>query len=185
MVAKPELKFIVLNDVESVLAAKGTMILVALNLFCLGYCRLFCRPEAVFWVDGVVGKWFLQLKGVKVEKVPGVELLEQAMSSGLIDRITIFGSCSDEFRDLCNKRRIKIVYEQQLLDFDLNNFVLPKDATLAKVVIIALPSPKQELLAFEISQKLKSLFFQICERKKSNVCFLFFESLQQNQILIF
>jgi N-acetylglucosaminyldiphosphoundecaprenol N-acetyl-beta-D-mannosaminyltransferase len=104
-------------------------------------------------VDGIVGKWFLQLKGVKVEKVPGVQLLEQAMSSGLIDEITIFGSCSDEFRDLCNKRRIKIVYERQLLDFDLNNFVLPKDAALAKVVIIALPSPKQELLAFEISQK--------------------------------
>ena len=153
MGSAPNLKFVVYEDVSVVLKDRCTSIVIALNLFSLGFCRNFSKPNVVFWVDGIFGKWFLHLKGFSLEKTPGVDVLEGLISSGLIKEVSIFGSCSADFRFLCKENGINIVYENSMLAVDLNTMILDPKAVFTDVVIITLPSPKQEFLAFQIAER--------------------------------
>lgn len=153
MGSAPNLKFEVYEDVSVVLKDRCTRIVIALNLFSLGFCHKFSKPNVVFWVDGIFGKWFLHLKGFSLEKTPGVEVLEGVISSGLIKEVSIFGSYSADFRFFCEKNGINIKYENPMLAVDLNTMTLDPKAVFTDVVIITLPSPKQEFLAFKIAEK--------------------------------
>lgn len=146
------LKIVVHENVTSIFNDRGARIVVALNLFSLGFCRNLLQPNVVFWVDGIFGKWFLHLRGVVVKKTQGVELLEEVICSDLVKEISIFGSCSDEFRAFCAAFDTSIIYHDPLIAVDISDIVIEKEAVFAKVVIITLPSPKQELLAFRIAQ---------------------------------
>jgi hypothetical protein len=125
-------------------------IFVALNLYYLGIIINKNLPHGLFtfWCDGIFGKLFLFIKGITTNKYRGVDLTKDLLNLYRNKKIVILGSVDLEE---ISKFNINIVYNNKLLNFDINNYELSSNKIdQCDAIFITLPSPMQEELASKI-----------------------------------
>ncbi len=150
----------VCNNIEHFLEHGHSSVFVALNLFSLANIKSFERPCTTFWVDGVVGEYFLKLKRLHgVQRSPGIFMLYQAISSSKIRKIIMLGSAGAGFSDFCSRHDVAIIQHEHLYNFDGVSDVQLMDTSCVDLVVLSLPSPKQETLAFKLVKAYPGLKF--------------------------
>ena len=141
---------------------QSSRVFIALNLFSLSKIRDFEQPCAAFWVDGIVGAWFLSLKlQSTIDRNSGVLILEQLIRTRSIKKTIILGSFGKKFETFCKQNNIQVVEHHELKNYHENSAIQLKNSDQCDLVIISLPSPKQEMLAFRLSNAYPALKF-IC-----------------------
>lgn len=130
------------------------IVLCALNLFMLGYLRhcpnLFA--EAFFWCDGVLGVIFARIKGIRLAKNRGAVLTGSLLQYWSGNPVTVLGSMSHDGRLVLEGAGLQVEDHHSLPSFDVANKDLLIPTIRSKVVLITLPSPKQELLALDLAK---------------------------------
>ena len=136
---------------------KKNFILSALNLAYLGYYaknNLTYRDDLYHWPDGIYSKSILKT----VKKIPGRNLFN-FFKKIKFKEIIILGEANIKSINFCKKNFTKNVSQVKLpygnIDIILkkiNNFKIHKN----QLILITLPTPKQEQLAFEISKNSKN-----------------------------
>jgi hypothetical protein len=129
------------------------VILSALNLFMLGFLRQ--HPEfpnsAVFWCDGLMGELYMKLKGCSTKRLRGVEMLKAALVGNKGRSACILGSCSDSARKALAQRGIELTQHYTLDSLNLDTFDCSSMSLSSDLVLVTLPSPKQELLSLRLA----------------------------------
>ncbi len=120
---------------------KENKVYVALNLMTLANLKLFHTPNNIYWIDGLLGKYYCLAYGIKVKKHPGRDFLQEVFSSynqGLV----LFGNkSSNEIIDGYFKLHFPLEkFNEEILSIDLSQI-------RNEVIIISLPSPLQEKLS--------------------------------------
>lgn len=149
------IKIISSDNAEQILVNRRGhgMILSALNLFMLGFLKQHrdFPQHAVFWCDGLMGELYILLKGGATKRMRGVEMLKVTLAANKGRSVSILGSCSEEAKAELSARQIHISDHNSLELFNLDIFDCNKITLSSDVVIITLPSPKQELLAIRLA----------------------------------
>jgi glycosyltransferase involved in cell wall biosynthesis len=134
-------------------------ILSGMNLAFLGYYvkkSVYPMKNLYHWPDGIWAK-----RHIKVEKLPGRNLLNQIkFSKKNINKILVLGNLSKKsFNFLKNKFKIKIINKK--LPYGSIETIQKKIIKFDKktLVLITLPTPKQEQLAYNLAKKNK--FYKI------------------------
>ncbi len=129
------------------------MILSALNLFMLGFLKDHSRfpKHTLFWCDGLMGSMYLRAKGVKIEQLRGVEMLKAILEAHKGKNVNVLGSCSENAFTRLKYMNLVVSRHFSLDAFDLESFEAASLVLNSEVVIITLPSPKQELLAMKLA----------------------------------
>ena len=138
---------ITLNFIRSYddLSDKTEYNLVALNLMTLSNIRLFHDSRNIYWVDGIVGRYFLKIKGFNCRKYPGRELLKDFLKSET--QFDVIGSIPERF-DM--RKSIKFHHELSRYREDIETLYLQH---LGHVPIVCtLPSPLQEDFALRLNR---------------------------------
>lgn len=127
---------------------------IALNLMTLAHFEDFNHHKNVYWVDGMLGRFYIFLKtGRWLKKQPGVHFLRNLLSLDLVKHVSILGSSQHRFWEICKLNNIEIVSHDSLEAFDLARCGEVDLNVLSNYVIISLPAPKQELLAHYVSDR--------------------------------
>jgi exopolysaccharide biosynthesis WecB/TagA/CpsF family protein len=158
---KKKLQFRVLTNINK-LSHFNNYILVALNLAYLGFWVKFKglhTDKIIFWPDGIFAKIF----NSHLQKIPGREILDSIKINKHINKIYILGKKLKKNTDYLKKKFNKTIIKNINLPFDtwqnLYNS-LPKHikTNLKKdeILIIALPTPKQEWLALKLANNNKN-----------------------------
>lgn len=139
------------------LSARGDegLILSALNIFMLGHLRKNrdFPTHSYFWCDGIFGIVFSRLNGHRVSKLRGAMLTQRLLEYHRGDSICVLGSLSDGARSLLTDREVVIARHYPLPECEVEELsVLPIELD-TKAVLITLPSPKQELVALNLSER--------------------------------
>ena len=131
------------------------LVLSALNLFMLGFLRN--HPEfpkdAVFWCDGLMGKLYIKLKGCLTKRIRGVEMLKAVLVANKGRSACVLGSCSDSTRKALTHRGVEVAQHYSLDSLNLDTFDFSSISPSSDFVLIALPSPKQELLSMKLAKQ--------------------------------
>ena len=153
--------FKIIENVNS-LIIKKRFILSGLNLAYLGYFginKLNLNYDLYHWIDGIWAK-----KHINLDKKPGRQILNELVLPKQIKRITVIGNMTDKSKKyLIKKFKLKIEHvklpylEIEELIRKKINIINPSET----LILITLPTPKQEQFADFLSQKLKS-FKIIC-----------------------
>ncbi|MDA8629720.1 WecB/TagA/CpsF family glycosyltransferase [Bacteroidia bacterium] len=122
-------------------------IYVALNLMTLANLEKFHNERNVYWLDGVFGVLFCNLKGLKgVKKNPGRNVLSDLLNQFDKD-LLLFGNLSGN-PELDS--RFKCISELQDFANEIDDIQV-SDIT-DKIIVISLPSPLQEELAHKLDE---------------------------------
>ena len=138
---------------------KKNIILSALNLAFLGYYakgEIKLKKEFVLWPDGYFASEF----GKNIEKIPGRELLQNIKLNKTINKIIVFGNMSIKGKE----------YLKNKFNLEIEHIILPYGNILQfkkyipklngdELILITLPTPKQEIMANLISEK--NIYFKI------------------------
>ena len=143
--------FKILNNTNKI-PFKDNFILSGMNLAFLGYFankELYTKNSLYHWPDGI---WIKN--HININKVPGRELLKKINLSKNIKRIFVLGNISKKSFQFLNKK-FKLPIFHQNLPFGNINKILKQKIEIKKddLVLITLPTPKQEKLALHLSKK--------------------------------
>jgi exopolysaccharide biosynthesis WecB/TagA/CpsF family protein len=146
--------FIIYKNINKVLK-KNKFILSAMNLAFLGsYIK---NPELKFphiyhWPDGISAK----LLEREIKKIPGREILNNLNINKIIKRIVVIGNLSNlSKKKLFLKYNIKIInHKVPYADFKTIFKSIKLKFYSSDLILITLPTPKQELVAIELAKKM-------------------------------
>jgi len=156
----PKIKLIVNLEEEFF---KSNFILSGLNLAFLGYLgvgKINLNKDLYNWPDGIFyRKFFKDYKNVR--KVSGKKLLSNLVIPEFIKNIYVLGNLSDYSKIFLEKKFNKKIKHINLpfLGIDELYKLCPTNFEYNDLVIITLPTPKQEYLAFKIRENNK--FYKI------------------------
>ncbi len=130
------------------------LILCALNLFMLGYIKRHSHliGSAVFWCDGIMGSIFCYVHGKYLNKYRGVSVVKDLVLAHRDSSVSILGSADPLIKSYFFTNRVEVREHIQLENFEISKFDILSLNLDAKYVFITLPSPKQEELAFALSE---------------------------------
>ena len=136
------------------------MILSALNLAFLGFYAkgdIKIKKEYILWPDGYFASQFDK----NIKKIPGRDLLKEIQLDEKIKKIIVFGNMSKNGKEYL-KKKFKVVIEHINLPYgnisDFEKYIPKLDKS--DLVLITLPTPKQEMFANLIADK--NIFFKVC-----------------------
>jgi glycosyltransferase involved in cell wall biosynthesis len=147
--------FILLTNLKKLFyIKKNGFILSALNLAFLGYYEkglIKNNNYLVNWPDGVFSKYL----NFNIKKIPGRKILDQIKIPKNITRFVILGNLHDKSKKFLERKYHKNIHNIPLIyDNALNIFKKLKYKYSQKdLVLITLPTPKQEELASLILKK--------------------------------
>ena len=133
---------------------KKNFVFCALNLAYVSYKlngKIKKIKNVFLWCDGIFAKLFVNSK-----KIPGSKILNYFIKNKYINQIVVIGSSSkNQKKYLINKfkLKVKIINLPNIRFDDLKNFV-PK-LSKSSLILITLPTPKQEEFARQIIKKNK------------------------------
>ena len=139
---------------------KKNFILSGMNLAFLGYYSkkvVFPLKYLYHWPDGIFIKNILDIK-----KIPGRDILKKIKLKKNFKSIKVIGNISNESKLYLGKL-FNLKINQEKLPYAPVNELLKKNIVLKKkeIVLITLPTPKQEQLAFKLAKTNKD-FKIIC-----------------------
>jgi UDP-N-acetyl-D-mannosaminuronic acid transferase (WecB/TagA/CpsF family) len=123
------------RDIES------KQIYVALNLMTLSNIKSFHNSRNIYWIDGLLGKYYCLFYGIKLNKYPGRKFLAEVLSINSNDLVLMGNKSNNENID----KRFKNHYPFSNFKEEINNFNLKSIKN--EIIIISLPSPLQEKLS--------------------------------------
>ena len=138
---------------------KKNIILSALNLAFLGFYAkgdIKLKKEYVLWPDG----YFASKFDKDVKKIPGRDLIQNIKLDETIKKIIVFGNMTSKGKEYL-KNKFKVEIEHINLPYgNIFNFTkyIPK-LRGSEIVLITLPTPKQEMMANLIADK--NMYFKI------------------------
>ena len=151
--------FKILNSIGN-FDLKKNFILSGMNLAFLGYYSkrdVLPQKNLYHWPDGVFTKKIINLK-----KIPGRELLNKIRLSNNIKSIKIIGNITSHSKKFLRKKFKLSINHIQLPYAPLKELVKKKIVVKnSEIILITLPTPKQEQLAFSIAKRNKN-FKIIC-----------------------
>jgi len=155
--AKPNYKDLKgLKDINKLISTKKKFILSAFNLSCYAYIfqnQINLSKDIYFWQDGTFSKFFFK----KFKKVPGRKLIANLKISKNIESIFVIGNLTSRSRFFL-ERKYKVPIKHKELPFGNIKKILrhtPKTHS-SDLILITLPTPKQEILANYILKKNKN-----------------------------
>jgi N-acetylglucosaminyldiphosphoundecaprenol N-acetyl-beta-D-mannosaminyltransferase len=155
--AKPNYKDLKeLKDINKLISTKKKFILAAFNLACYAYIfqnQINLSKDIYFWQDGMFSKFFFK----KFKKVPGRKLIANLKISKNIESIFVIGNLTSKARFFL-ERKYKVPIKHKELPFGNIKKILrhtPKTHS-SDLILITLPTPKQEILANYILKKNKN-----------------------------
>ena len=154
-------KFKVIENTKKII--DKNFVLSGLNLAFLGYYfndEIKLYKELYHWQDGIFSRIF---KFSNIKKLPGRKLLNNLKLNKSIKNIVVLGNLSQKSKNyLINKFRKKII-SFNLPYGNINKIVknLPEKLPSKSIILITLPTPKQEIIAEHLSKKMNK-FKIIC-----------------------
>jgi exopolysaccharide biosynthesis WecB/TagA/CpsF family protein len=142
---------------------KSNFILSGLNLAFLGYLgigKIHLSKDLYNWPDGIFYKKFFRHKK-NISKISGKKLLLNLEIPEFIKNIYVLGNLSDYSKIFLEKkfnRKIKHI-NLPFLEIDALYKLCPTNFECADLIILTLPTPKQEYLAMKIRENNK--FYKI------------------------
>jgi glycosyltransferase involved in cell wall biosynthesis len=146
--------FIIYKNFNKLILQKK-FILSAMNLAFLGsYVKNYKLkfPYIYHWPDGVSAK----LLNKKVKKIPGRKLLDELNLNKTIQRIVVIGNLTP-----LSKRKIFLKFNKKVINYKVpyGDYLTIFKAIKFKfkiydLILITLPTPKQELIAIEMAKKM-------------------------------
>lgn len=153
MKSKNKYNFNYLTDVESIFK-KRKFIISALNLAFLAFFlnrKIKYNKHYILWPDGLFGKIYL-----KTNKLPGFKLLSELKIPSNIKNITVMGNL-----DIKELKYLKTIFKKnikhiRLVNGPINKIVrnLSMKFNNNDLILITLPTPKQEQLSNYLSKKI-------------------------------
>ena len=116
-------------------------IYVALNLMTLANIRTFHNSRNIYWIDGLFGKYYCLIHGIKLKKFPGRDFLKEVLNENQNYFVLMGNKSGNKNLDL----RFKSHYP--LMNFNEDIVTLNFSEIKNELVIISLPSPLQEKLS--------------------------------------
>ncbi|WP_415290778.1 glycosyltransferase [Candidatus Pelagibacter sp. Uisw_136] len=158
----PKLNIIKLIPSANMIPFERNFCLSGLNLAFLGFYNLNSVNlyESLYhWADGVYSRKIIKSK---INKLPGRKLLDKMRIPNSIDTIYIYGSLTNNSKDfIIKKYKKKIIHVN--LPFASANILYSKycrkNFKKSDLIILTLPTPKQEQFAESISRN--SRFFKV------------------------
>ena len=146
---------------EKYLPFKKNFILSGMNLAFLGYYikkETKSHPDQYHWPDGLFSKYL----SITIKKIPGRKLLAKMKIPKDVKNIEILGNCTERNLKYLQKR-FKIPISITPLIYGPIKEIVKKKILLKKnsLTFITLPTPKQEILAYELA-KYNKKFKIIC-----------------------
>jgi N-acetylglucosaminyldiphosphoundecaprenol N-acetyl-beta-D-mannosaminyltransferase len=144
------------KDLNKLISTKKKFILSAFNLASYAYIfqnKINISEDTYFWQDGVFSKFFFK----KFGKFPGRKLIANLKISKNIKSIVVVGNLSSKARFFLEKK-YKVPIKHKELPFGNIKKILkhvPKIRS-SELILITLPTPKQEILANFILKKNKN-----------------------------
>ena len=143
--------FKILDKVEKI-PFKKNFILSGMNLAFLGYFankEIFIKKILFHWPDGI---WLK--KHIEINKIPGRDVVNNLKIPKFIKKILVLGNLSQNSKSYL-KKKFKLKVENRELPFgDIKEIIKTKIKLSKKTLtFITLPTPKQEKLAFYLSEK--------------------------------
>ena len=144
------------KDLNKLISTKKKFILSAFNLACYAYIfqnKINISEDIYFWQDGVFSKFFFK----KFGKLPGSKLIANLKISKNIKSIVVVGNLSSKARFFLEKK-YKVPIKHKELPFGNIKKILkhaPKTHS-SDLILITIPTPKQEILANYILKKNKN-----------------------------
>jgi hypothetical protein len=144
---------------------KKNFLIIGLNLACLSYIlvkhnKYINNKFTFFWPDGIFSKIFIQKK-----VIAGRNFINNITVNNSINNIYLLGSENDQKLQYLKKKFLNkriIFYELPRSNLDIIFKTLKKlKFKKNNLIFINLPTPKQELIAFFITQNIKN-FRIIC-----------------------
>ena len=127
-------------------------ILSGMNLAFLGYFankEVYTKKILFHWPDGIWLKNHIEIK-----KIPGRDLIKNLKIPKNIKKIKVLGNLSEKSMKFL-KRKFKLKIDNQKLPFGNIDKILKTKIKLSdkSLTLITLPTPKQEKLAYHLSEK--------------------------------
>ena len=143
-----------LNDIF-----KKNFVLSGLNLAFLGYHlngNIKLYKNLYHWPDGVFSKLLKNKK--KIKKIPGRIILSKMQLPKFINRIHVLGVLSEKSRKYLQDKFNLEVISTELPFGDIKIIVefIPKKIHENELILITLPTPKQEMVAEYIAEKFQN-----------------------------
>ena len=144
------------KDINKLISTKKKFILSAFNLSCYAYIfqnKINISEDTYFWQDGMFSKFFFK----KYKKFPGRKLIANLKISKNIVSICVIGNLTSRARFFL-ERKYKVPIKHMELPFGNIKKILkhaPKTQS-SDLILITLPTPKQEILANYILKKNKN-----------------------------
>ena len=142
---------------------KENFILIGLNLAFLGNAKKkdFSEDRYMYWADGIFSKRL----DSKLNKLPGRNIIDKLILPDYIKKIIIVGNCSEKNKEYIKAKFPGINVTNIELPYGDTNLIinsLPDIKTGEEdLIIMTLPTPKQEIIAKYISDQNK-IFKIIC-----------------------
>lgn len=145
-----ENSFKILGEIKKI-PFKNNFILSGMNLAFLGYFankEVFAKKVLFHWPDGI---WLK--RHINIEKIPGRDLIKNLKIPKEIKRILVLGNLTKVSKDYLEKK-FKLEVDNKELPFGSIKKILKTKIKLSKktLTLITLPTPKQEKLAFYLSE---------------------------------
>lgn len=114
---------------------------VALNLMTLANLKTFHTQNNIYWIDGVLGKYYCLTYGIKMKKYPGREFLQEIFST-YDNNLILFGNKSniDKIDGYFKAHYPLVKFKEEIHSINLSQIK-------NEIIIISLPSPLQEKLS--------------------------------------
>jgi exopolysaccharide biosynthesis WecB/TagA/CpsF family protein len=154
---KPDyLELQIFKSVKRIILLKKKFILCAFNLACYSYIyqkKIKINKNFYFWQDGIFTKYLYK----KYKKLPGRKLISNLILPQNIKSILVIGNLSLAAK-LFLEKKYNILVISKLLPFGNINKILKKVPKVhsSQLILITLPTPKQEIIANFISRKYKN-----------------------------
>lgn len=138
---------------------KKNFVLSGLNLAFLGYHlngNIKLYKNLYHWPDGIFSR--LIKNKLKIKKIPGRKILTEMKIPKFINTIHVLGVLSEKSKKyLQNKFNLKVV-STELPFGDIKKIVkfIPKEIHENELILITLPTPKQEIIAEHIANKFQN-----------------------------
>lgn len=148
-------EFYILDNIKNIKYISSNSILVAFNLAFLAFYTkniIKYNKDIVLWPDGISTKIFSK----DIKKIPGHKLID-SIDFKKFNKIVVFGNLLEKEREYLKKKNHRSVEFNQLPIFSyrlIENLKLNLGSIKENdIVLITLPTPKQELLANIIRKK--------------------------------
>jgi hypothetical protein len=161
-------RFRIIKSIKSI-NFKENFVLSAMNLAFLGYFsskKINNFPSLINWPDGI----FSKIYGYSIKKIPGRQIVRKLKLPKKIKEILIVGNITKKSIKYMEKK-FKVPIKTHSLPYGSIELLKKKISLKTKenqLVFITLPTPKQEIIAQNISSKNKH-FFIICIGASINI----------------